>query len=195
MSDKSRLTDRNRLTAAVASGALEFYVVDTTDKTENEAGSSYKVSLDDLKTILGIDGLLNEKSINSVIYADVTEMLADQDNHTLKQIQFVVDASSDTTVEAGEAFYEYIGPASGVLSNYRKLSAAEASLFKTSQKEVKINGYWVDTTENELADRNRIKAGNQMRGKGDLFNGEYILAEAKVDDANTEADIKIYTRF
>lgn len=63
--------------------------------------------------------------------------------------------------------------------------------------EVKLQGYWVDTSDNAAEDINTIKVGNPIRGKSNLFNGEFIFGEAKndVNGVLTENDIKIYTRW
>lgn len=132
MALKSRLTDRKQLTAALASNNLQFYVVDVDDTAENEAGSSYQVSKQELKAILGIDLLLNEKFLENPSYDDIAAMLADQANQTIGKVQHVIDATGDITVISGYAYYEYIGPETASLGNYRKLSDSDAALIQTS---------------------------------------------------------------
>lgn len=66
-------------------------------------------------------GGLGEKSIQHE-YETIAQLLADQEHQTAKAIQFVADASSDPTVEAGFAYYEYIGTILGTLDDYRKVT-------------------------------------------------------------------------
>ncbi|AXP79195.1 hypothetical protein CJ739_95 [Mariniflexile rhizosphaerae] len=132
MSFEARLTDRKPLTAAMASENLVFYVVDQNDLTEHPSGSSYRVSKAELKAILGVDLLLNEKFVENPSYADIPAMLADQANQTPGKVQHVVDATGDITVVAGYAYYEYLGPATASLINYRKLSASEVALLQNN---------------------------------------------------------------
>lgn len=132
MSFEARLTDRKKLTAAIASDNLVFYVVDVDDTTEHPSGSSYQVSKAELKAILGIDLLLNEKFVENPSYADILEMLSDQANQTPGKIQHVIDATGDITVVSGYAYYEYLGPATASLVNYRKLTASETSLLQNN---------------------------------------------------------------
>lgn len=141
MGVENRLTDRKKLTAALASDNLVFYVVDKADISEHPDGSSFQVSKEDIKSILGLDLLLNEKFLENPSYDDIAAMLADQANQTPGKVQHVTDATSDITVAEGYAYYEYLGPATESLGNYRKLSQSEASLL---QKNTVLNSFKVD---------------------------------------------------
>ncbi len=132
MSVETRLTDKTSLTAVFASNNLEFYVVDRDNKTEHSSGSSFKVSKTELKAILGLDILLNQKFLENPSYADIAAMITDQANQTVGKIQHVIDASGDVTVNAGFAYYEYLGPATASLQNYRKLSNEESDLLQNN---------------------------------------------------------------
>jgi hypothetical protein len=101
-----------------------------------------------------------------------------------------------------DSFYHKDGeiPLSSIqnLQNLLNAKASQESVDNLKrQLEVRLFGYLVDTHQNALEDANVIKAGNPIRGKGTLFNGEYIFGEAKHDvvGALTENDIKIYTRW
>jgi len=59
-------------------------------------------------------------------YADITTLLAQQGNQTDGGIQRVADASADSTVDSGGAWYEYLGTTVGDLTDYRKLSEDES---------------------------------------------------------------------
>lgn len=59
-------------------------------------------------------------------YATIAAMLAGQASQNDKGIQFVTDASTDTTVDAGYAYYEYLGTTNGNITDYRKLSEQES---------------------------------------------------------------------
>lgn len=132
MSRENRLTDRKKITAASASENLRFYVVDVDNKTEDPSGSSFQVSKPELKAILGIDILLNEKYLENPSYADIPALLADQANQTPGKVQHVIDASADITVAAGYAYYTFIGPPTNSLANYTKLTNEEAALLQNN---------------------------------------------------------------
>jgi hypothetical protein len=53
-------------------------------------------------------------------------LLANQEDQTANQVQRVIDASGDTTVTTGYAYYEYLGTLDGALTDYRKLSEQES---------------------------------------------------------------------
>lgn len=131
MSSLARLTNRKYLTASIASENLVFYVVDKSDTTEDSSGSSFQVTKAELKAILGVDLLLQEKTIQAPSYADIPEMLAAQGTHIVGKIQHVIDATADVTVISGPAYYEFLGPPTGLIANYRKLSNAEVSTLVT----------------------------------------------------------------
>ena len=59
-------------------------------------------------------------------YSDISALLADQGNQTNKAIQRVDDASTDSSVDSGYAYYEYLGTTVGDLTDYRKLSEEES---------------------------------------------------------------------
>ena len=63
-------------------------------------------------------------------YVDIVAMLADQNNQTDGYIQFVTDATADTTVDNGWAYYEYLDDGFGDLQDYRKLSEEESMEFE-----------------------------------------------------------------
>lgn len=132
MSAEARLTDRKQLIASAASENLIFYVVDKDDVTEHPDGSSFQVSKQELKAILGLDLLLNEKFVENPSYANIPAMLADQANQTPGKVQHVIDATADITVPSGYAYYEFLGPATGSLANYRKLSSVEVALLENN---------------------------------------------------------------
>lgn len=59
-------------------------------------------------------------------YDTVTLMLNDQVNQTVGAVQFVQNALDDPSVNSGWAEYEYLGPATSSLSNYRKRAEQES---------------------------------------------------------------------
>lgn len=59
-------------------------------------------------------------------YADIAALLADQAGQTDKGVEVVLDASADTTVDNGYAYYEYLGTTVGDLTDYRKISDESA---------------------------------------------------------------------
>ncbi len=59
-------------------------------------------------------------------YSTISELLADQANQSDKGIQFVTDASTDTTVTTGFAYYEKLTTTTASLTDYRKMSESES---------------------------------------------------------------------
>jgi hypothetical protein len=59
-------------------------------------------------------------------YNNITDMIAGQGGQTNKAFQYVADASTDSTVDSGWAYYEYLGTTVGDLTDYRKLSEQES---------------------------------------------------------------------
>lgn len=59
-------------------------------------------------------------------FTDISDLLANQNIQTDKGIQYVADASIDSTVNFGFAYYEYLGTINGDLTDYRKLSEQES---------------------------------------------------------------------
>jgi hypothetical protein len=62
-------------------------------------------------------------------YNDIAELLADQINQTTGLIQFVLDATTDPTVDDGYAYYEKLSTSTGILiDDYRKFSDEEIQI-------------------------------------------------------------------
>lgn len=74
------------------------------------------------------DQVAGENSGTSVKkrYLTVAEMTGDQLAQIDKGVYYVADASADSTVDAGFAYYEYLGTTTGDLTDYRKLSEEES---------------------------------------------------------------------
>lgn len=58
-------------------------------------------------------------------YDTVALMIAEQGNQTDKGLQFVSDASGDSTITSGYAYYEYLGTTNGDLTDYRVVTKQE----------------------------------------------------------------------
>lgn len=58
-------------------------------------------------------------------YDTVALMIAEQGNQTDKGLQFVSDASGDSTITSGYAYYEYLGTTNGNLTDYRVVTKQE----------------------------------------------------------------------
>lgn len=59
-------------------------------------------------------------------YLTIAAMLSDQANQPDESVCVSLDASADPTVDAGYAYYEYLGTTLGTLDDYRKLSEEES---------------------------------------------------------------------
>lgn len=58
-------------------------------------------------------------------YGTVALMIAGQGDQTNKGLQFVTNASGDSTITSGYAYYEYLGTANGDLTDYRVVTKQE----------------------------------------------------------------------
>lgn len=58
-------------------------------------------------------------------YADLQSLISAQENQKIKEVFFILDASSFSEVEDGYAYYEYIGTTNGDETDYRLISAQE----------------------------------------------------------------------
>lgn len=79
--------------------------------------------------MVALEQALSEQEPIENTYATIADMLADQINQTDGYIQFVADASGDATVDAGYAYYEFLGgplEVQGQITDYRKLSEEES---------------------------------------------------------------------
>jgi hypothetical protein len=79
--------------------------------------------------IIPLPGAINGIFIR---YADVAAMIADQGNQLDKNILFVTDASGDSNVNSGYAYYEYLGTTVGNITDYRLISSQESLIVKQS---------------------------------------------------------------
>ena len=107
-----KLTDRTELDATPASGDL-LHLVDISDSTDSAAGTSKKITVDNL-----ISGVITSPiSTNPVenSYANLAAMYADQANQTINFFQVVNDTD----------YYEYLGTTVGDITDYRLLSDSE----------------------------------------------------------------------
>jgi len=87
-------------------------------------------------------------------YTTIALMISGQTNQTDKSIQFVSDATGDTSVTAGYAYYEYLGTILGTIADYRKLSEQESMNVSgggTTVTSLTVNG--INTEEWELTSR------------------------------------------
>lgn len=107
-----------------------FVILDKSDTTMSPGGTTKYVTAQQMSLFFAAAS--NSAIQNS--YLTITLMLADQENQTSGNIQFVADASSDSTVSNGYAYYEYLGGSNGLLSDYRKLSEEEVSVITSNHR-------------------------------------------------------------
>lgn len=117
----------------------------------------------------------NRPSIRA-IYADTTGLIADQSNQSSGFIYEVTDASGDATVDSGKAWYRYKGTTVGDLTDYEKISEAEA--FSEN-----AGGGSGDTNKLEGA-VNKNTATNFTFGA----QGQYTIDATQTNAFNYEAD-------
>lgn len=186
---EQRLTDLRVLKAAAASGTVLFYAVVTGDTTDHPSGSGYQISLQELKNLLGVDIITGNKSKQGH-YDDIPSMLSDQENQTIGKVQFVEDASLFVPPISGPAYFEFTGPATAQVSNYKKLSAAEVESLEHQENKglYQIGDYMVDRRGGK---NTTIKKDNIIYGIGSFLPTEYLIAVAKKDDPTTLADFTI----
>lgn len=99
-------------------------------------------------------GAINKKKSVENEYATIAVMIASQIDQAQNAIQFVEDASDDATVDAGFAYYEYLGTVFGTMADYRKLSEEESmDIAPLTLQQVTDNGAITthDVTVNNLA--------------------------------------------
>jgi hypothetical protein len=122
-------------------------------------------------------------------YANIAAMLADQANQDEDALYFVLDASSDSTVDAGWALYQKLSATTAALSDYRKLSEEESL-------DVIFGG--TQDLEDVLTEGNDA-GGLQMKNVGpptdplDASTKAYVDAAQNV--ANSAAKLYLYNNY
>lgn len=73
------------------------------------------------------------------VYADITELLADQGNQTESFFQYVADASDDPNVDSGDAYYEKLANSTTTLAtDYRRLSDTEETILLSGSNSYRV---------------------------------------------------------
>lgn len=104
-------------------------------------------------------------------YATIALMLADQANQSAKMIYPVADATGDTSVTSGYAYYEYLGVANGVIGDYRKLSEEESMDLDLTVYQTKTDNT-LNTTSKQV-----VGAINELDSEvGSLAGDQVILS-------------------
>lgn len=81
-------------------------------------------------------------------YANIAALIADQADQEEDALYFVLDASTDTTVDIGWALYQKLTASTGVIANYRKLSEEESlDVIFSSPAWGSISGTLTDQTD------------------------------------------------
>lgn len=133
------------------------------------------------------------------VYEDITALLADQANQTPGFNQEVTDASLDPDVDSGRAYYVYTGGTTETLSDYIRLSDAEAQTIVNSQSyrifDVKQNAEVVD----DATAPGQILV--QKNGSDEVTNivfdavfTQYLLGYKTQLDAGKELYIKLFNK-
>jgi hypothetical protein len=124
----------------------------------------------------------------------IATMVADQDNQTSGNFQYVGDASADGTVTVGYAYYEYLGTTNASLADYRKLSDSEIIGLIAVVREVRIGLIWFypPNTNNPQ----QVTVGQEFRGFPDANSYVAgIVLDATNFDIYDETKAKLILNF
>lgn len=94
----------------------------------SSGGVTSRLSLDTLSAYMNQGYVLVENEYPDI--DGVNGLFANQSSQTVGRVQFVEDATFDTTVVSGYAYYEKLNQSTGSLNDYRKLSAFEVALIE-----------------------------------------------------------------
>lgn len=101
-----------------------FAFVKKNNTTQSPQGSTMGVTFATLVNF--ISNFLQSPVQNT--YANISAMLADQGSQTANFLQYVENATADPEISSGGAYYEYLGTVNGNLTDYTRLTSAEAEV-------------------------------------------------------------------
>lgn len=96
-------------------------IIDKDDPTHSPEGTTKYFTWDQ------VVAFINKYANSSVenVYEDIADLLANQGEQGAGNLQRVIDASADPTVNTGQAFYEYLGTTNVDLTDYVKLTSEQ----------------------------------------------------------------------
>jgi hypothetical protein len=129
-------------------------------------------------------------------YSDIATMLADQINQTTSYFNYVIDASADPNVLAGEAYYEKKSSSTTTLStDYRLLSDTEVTVITDSNS---YRVFRIQAIQDEASPLTSVKGG-QISFEYSGANVTAVLFNARYTDAILEfygkdVNVRFYNR-
>ena len=129
-------------------------------------------------------------------YSDIATMLADQSNQTTNYFNYVIDASADTNVLVGDAYYEKKSSSTTTLStDYRLLSDTEVTVVtdSNSYRVFKIQAIQDEGTPLTTVGGGRISFEfNGANVTAILFNARY--SKTVLEFYNKDVNVRFYNR-
>ena len=129
-------------------------------------------------------------------YSDIATMLADQSNQTTNYFNYVIDASADPNVLAGDAYYEKLTSSTTTLStDYRLLSGTEVTVVtdSNSYRVFKIQAIQDEGTPLTTVGGGRISFEfNGANVTAILFNA--IYSKTVLEFYNKDVNVRFYNR-
>jgi hypothetical protein len=122
-------------------------------------------------------------------YANIAALLADQGDQEEDALYFVLDASTDATVDSGWALYQKLNTTAGVIGDYRKLTEQESLdvIFAGSQDLDSV------LTEGNDAGGQQIKNISTPTDPGDAATKGYVDSAQTV--ANSAAKLYLFNNY